>query len=130
MRPGGAAPAPAQHPARGLSTDEVQRLLAVIPHTPAGTRDRAIILFLLLTGRRRSEVLPLTAGDIELGEPAFWAYRGKGGTRGRRELPAPAYAALMVALTVFGRRLEAMAPTDPIWPTAARAGGVSGATMA
>ena len=38
---------------RGLSADEVQRLLAIIPDTPVGLRDRAIILTLLLTGRRR-----------------------------------------------------------------------------
>ena len=43
-------------PARGLSAEEVRRLLAVIPDTPPGLRDRAIILTLVLTGRRRAEV--------------------------------------------------------------------------
>jgi site-specific recombinase XerD len=44
---------------RGLSPTEIKRLLAVIPETSAGLRDRAIIVTLLLTGRRRSEVMNL-----------------------------------------------------------------------
>jgi site-specific recombinase XerD len=47
-------------PARGLSAEEVRRLLAVIPDTPQGLRDRAIILTLVLTGRRRAEVFRMT----------------------------------------------------------------------
>ena len=85
---------------RGLSADEVRRLLAIIPDTQVGLRDRAIILTLLLTGRRRSKVLNLTAGDIETGEPAFYRYSGKGGKQGRRELPRPAYVACVSALSV------------------------------
>jgi site-specific recombinase XerD len=48
-------------PPRGLVAADIQRLLAVIPDTPVGLRDRAIILVLTLTGRRRSEVLGLKA---------------------------------------------------------------------
>src|SRR5215207_8188611 len=40
-------------PARGLSAEQVRSLLAVIPDDVAGRRDRAIILTLVLTGRRR-----------------------------------------------------------------------------
>jgi site-specific recombinase XerC len=49
---------------RGLSTDEIVRLLAVIPDKPAGLRDRAIILTLVLPGRRKTEVMNLKATDI------------------------------------------------------------------
>ena len=81
-------PRVATAPPRGLSADQVRQLLAVIPATPAGLRDRAIILTLVLTGRRRSEVLSLRAGDLtEDGERVYYIYRGKGGKRGRRELP-------------------------------------------
>src|ERR1035437_9068287 len=55
-------------PARGLSADEVRRLLSVIPDTPQGLRDRAIILTLLLTGRRRAEVFSMTAGSLSFEE--------------------------------------------------------------
>ncbi len=51
-------------PARGYSADEVRRLLGVVPDTVPGRRDRAILLALILTGRRRAEVLGLRAGDI------------------------------------------------------------------
>ena len=110
---------------RGLSADEVRRLLSVIPDTQAGLRDRAIVLMLVLTGRRRSEVLNLTAGDIEPGEPAYYRYRGKGGKRGRRELPRPAYAAAVRALAAFGKDMATMGPTDPLWPSCGSDGPVS-----
>ena len=78
-------------PARGLSADEVRRLLAVIPDTPQGLRDRAIILTLVLTGRRRAEVFRMTAGDLNFENGVcFYSYRGKGGKTGRREFPQPA----------------------------------------
>ena len=74
-----------QSVARGLGAEEVRRLLAVVPDTVAGRRDRALLLAFILTGRRRSEVIGLTAGDISVeGETAFYSYRGKGGKVGRR----------------------------------------------
>jgi site-specific recombinase XerD len=92
-------PRTVQSVARGLSADEVRRLLAVVPDTVAGRRDRALLLVFVLTGRRRMEVIGLTAGDISVeGDTAFYSYRGKGGIRGRRELPRPAYAALCATL--------------------------------
>ena len=79
-----------QSPARRYSDIEVRNLLAVTPDTVAGRRDRAILLTLVLTGRRRTEVISLTAGDLSIeGETTFYACRGKGGKRGRRELPTP-----------------------------------------
>jgi integrase/recombinase XerD len=83
-----------QSPPRGLSAEEIRRLLAVIPDTPSGLRDRAIILTLTLTGRRRSEVINLVAGDISTSGGLFYTYRGKGGKSGRRELPRPAFDAI------------------------------------
>ncbi len=66
-----------QSPPRGLSAEEIQRLLAVIPGSKTGLRDRAIIL--MLTGRRRTEVLSLTRRDIsEDGDTVFYSHKGKG----------------------------------------------------
>jgi site-specific recombinase XerD len=74
-----------QSVARGYSADEVRRLLAVVPDAVAGRRDRALLLTFILTGRRRAEVIGLTAGDINLeGETAFYSYRGQ-----RREARTP-----------------------------------------
>ncbi len=63
----------------GLSAPQVRQLLHVIPDTTKGRRDIAIVLTLVLTGRRRSEVVNLTAGDIAFDDSAaFYRYTGKG----------------------------------------------------
>jgi integrase/recombinase XerD len=103
-------------PARGLTPAELKRLQRAIPATPAGTRDRAIVLMLVLTGRRRSEVLNLQRCDIDAGgEVALYSYRGKGGKRGRRELPAPVLVAIRAGLRAYGRRLEDLEPTERVF---------------
>ncbi len=114
---------------RGLTADDVRRLLAVIPNTNVGLRDKAIVLTLVLTGRRRAEVLNMTAGDISLeGASAYYSYRGKGGKTGRRELPRPALDAIQQALAAWGMSLETMASGESIWPSggAGMAGLTSG----
>jgi integrase/recombinase XerC len=117
-------------PARGYSADEVRRLLAVVPDTVAGRRDRAILLTLILTGRRRAEVIGLRAGDITLeGETAFYAYRGKGGKRGLRELPRPVYDAIVRTLTDAGKELATMEPGESLWQADARRSGITSATF-
>jgi integrase/recombinase XerC len=116
--------------ARGLSADEVRRLLAVVPDTVAGRRDRALLLVFVLTGRRRSEVINLTAGDISVeGDTAFYSYWGKGGKRGRRELPRPAYEALCVTLADVGLSLADMEPTASLWQAGSGPRGITGATL-
>ncbi len=119
-----------QAPARGLSADEVRRLLAVVPDTVAGRRDRAILLVLILTGRRRAEVIGLTAGDLTLEDDVpFYAYRGKGGKRGRRELPRPAYQAILATLADAGLELTAMEPSASLWQAGAGERGVTSSTF-
>lgn len=117
-------------PARGYSADEVRRILAVVPDTLRGRRDRAILLTLVLTGRRRSEVLGMTAGDITLeGETAFYSYRGKGGKRGRRELPRPAYEAVCATLSDCGKELGSMSPSESLWQAGATSAGLTSGTL-
>jgi integrase/recombinase XerC len=116
--------------ARGLTAEEVRRLLAVVPDTIAGRRDRALLLTFVLTGRRRTEVISLTAGDVNLeGETAFYSYRGKGGKRGRRELPRPAYEALRVTLADAGLVLGEMDQEASLWQAGAGPRGVTSATF-
>jgi integrase/recombinase XerC len=103
-------------PARGYSAEEVRRLLAAVPDTIVGRRDRAILLTFVLTGRRRTEVIRLTAGDISVEDGvAFYAYKGKGGKRGRRELPRPAHEAICATLADRGLELATMAPDESLW---------------
>jgi len=116
--------------ARGYSADEVRRLLAVIPDTVRGRRDRALLLVLVLTGRRRAEVIGLTAGDVSLeGETVFYSYRGKGGKRGRRELPRPAYEAILRTLADAGTELSTMDPGESLWQAGAGPRGISSGTF-
>lgn len=116
--------------ARGLSADEVRRLLGVVPDTVAGRRDRAILLTLVLTGRRRAEVIGMTAGDVSLedGVP-YYTYRGKGGKRGRRELPRPAYEAILVTIADAGLELGSMEKTASLWQAGAGERGVTSSTF-
>jgi integrase/recombinase XerC len=117
-------------PARGLSADEVRRLLAVVPDTVVGRRDRAILLVLILTGRRRAEVIGMAAGHISLQDDVpYYTYRGKGGKRGRRELPRPAYAAILATLADAGLDLATMPPTASLWQAGAGERGVTSSTF-
>jgi len=123
-------PRAVQSVARGYGADEVRRLLAVVPDTVAGRRDRALLLTFILTGRRRSEVIGLTAGDIGVeGDTAFYAYRGKGGKRGRRELPRPAYEALCATLADAGLSLGSADKDASLWQAGAGPRGVTGSTF-
>ena len=115
---------------RGLTADDIRKLLTVIPATPVGLRDRAIILTLTLTGRRRAEVLNMTVGDLTQEDGVVWyRYRGKGGKQGKRELPEPAYAALTAALLAFGRDIATMPPGASLWPSSANDRGVTSGTF-
>ena len=88
-----------------------------------GDWDRAIILTLTLTGRRRAEVLNLKAGDLtQYGDAVLYGYRGKGGKQGKRELPQPAVQAIQVALAAFGKDLANMKPGESLWPSSASSG--------
>jgi Site-specific recombinase XerD len=107
-------PRAVQSVARGYGADEVRRLLAVVPDTVAGRRDRAILLTLVLTGRRQT---------------VFYSYRGKGGKRGRRELPHPAYEAICTTLADAGKELATMAPAESLWQAGARPEGVTSGTF-
>jgi len=123
-------PRATQSVARGYSADEVRRLLAVMPDSVAGRRDRALLLTFILTGRRRTEVIGLTAGDISIeGDTVFYAYRGKGGKRGRRELPRPAYEALCATLADAGLELGSMPKEASLWQAGAGVRGVTSSTF-
>ena len=102
-------------PARGLDRDEIKRLLSAIPDSLAGKRDKAIVVTFILTGRRRSEVMNLKAGDLSRKGAVFYAYRGKGGRHHRRELPEPCVAAIVEALAARGKSLQDMADDDPLF---------------
>ena len=123
-------PKPRPSSPSGLSAPQVRQLLQVIPNTVKGRRDLAIVLTLVLTGRRRSEVINLTAGDVSFDDSAvFYRYLGKGGLRGRRELPRPALTAIVRSLADVGKDLSQMHPSESLWQAGAGPQGVSSATF-
>ena len=118
-------------PPKGLTAADIKKLLGVMPGTPAGLRDRAIILTLTLTGRRRAEVLNLKAGNLTQEEQAiYYSYRGKGGKHGKRELPQPAFRAIQQALAAYSKDFSTMKPEESLWPSSADSGrGISSGTF-
>ncbi len=116
--------------ARGLSGEQIHRLLNIVPATPVGLRDRAIILTLVFTGRRRAEVLGMTAGSISVeNATVFYSYRGKGGKTGRRELPRPACEATCTWLECGGKDLTMMRPDESLWPDTRGGRGITSGTF-
>jgi len=81
-------------PLPGIPTAHIQAMLATCTHTHLGQRDRAMILFLLDTGLRKTEFTRLNYGNIDLKTGAVTILKGKGakdrtvflGNRCRREL--------------------------------------------
>jgi integrase/recombinase XerC len=111
-RPKAGAPTP-----RGLDADELRQLLAALPDDDRGRRDRAVIVTAVLTGLRRTEVLGMTRGSLDLrGDVAFYQVRTKGGTVRRRELPAPALAAIGAYWSGRGARLDALPAGERLFP--------------
>lgn len=105
-------PTPRSITPKGLSAAELQRLLAAIPSTASGLRDRAIILTCVFTGLRRVEVMQFTVGGLtEDAGRVFYDIRAKGGIQRHRELPAPAVSAIQTMLEAEGRSLATM-PKD------------------
>ena len=103
---------------KGLTPEQIRALLAGTPNTISGRRDRAIILTAVLTGLRRTELIGLRASAIGLddsGTPMYTA-RTKGGKLRYRELPAPAWQAILTYLEANGRALDTLDDNDPIFP--------------
>ncbi len=136
--PGGASLLPGAAPVRGfrylkpsvryraLSASELERFFAVIPDTLAGARDRALFLVYFWTARRHAEIARLCWRDIEPAtiidsdeaahEGHIYRYIGKGHAREikTKELPAPAYSAIVAFLT-RAKRLDTIQPQEPIF---------------
>jgi integrase/recombinase XerD len=106
---------------RGLEADELRRLLAAVPESPSGLRDRAVIVTAVLTGLRRSEAMGLRAGDLTRNGTVYYSVRTKGGRERHRELPVPAFSAIVTALEAAGRPLESLSAEDRLFPVSSGA---------
>ena len=104
---------------RGLTSQEVQRILTLCPSTPRGIRDRAILLLLIRLGLRAGDVAGLRFSDLCF-ETATIRVSGKGGREVLLPLPQDVGDALLEYLNA-GRPqvqseyvfLRSMAPFKP-----------------
>lgn len=72
---------------RAMEWETFKKILDAVPPTPVGMRDKAILLFLGFTGRRRAEVAHLRASDVDLKKMRYTC-RVKGGKVMTWELPS------------------------------------------
>src|SRR5687767_8444779 len=88
-----------------FSEGDLSRLLAAcVPDTPAGTRDRAMVLTLLDTGVRCSELVQLKLEDLDLADGRLRVLHGKGNRQRVVPFAGRCRAALVRYLAVRGER--------------------------
>jgi integrase len=101
-----------------LSPGEVRAVLAAInTGCLTGSRDYALLLTLLVTGRRISEVLGMRWGDLEpMGEGGYvFTYRDRDGRLRGTILPGRCYRAICAYLEKDGRPPERMGAGDYVF---------------
>ena len=121
------APKVPQDPLEPVNLDYLKAMLAVCPRRNLlGERDRAIMMFLLDSGCRRSEFLALNVRDVNLGTGAVLVRRGKGSKWRTAFIGAKTRRALLR----YVRHRKNLADSAPLWaneegqrlsPTALRA---------
>ena len=101
-----------------ISADAVKDCLkAINSKSLCGSRDLALIITYIYTGRRSSEIAGLRWGDLEHDAARgryYYAWTGKGNKSRTDELPPPAWHAITNCLRVTGR-LETIRPADYIF---------------
>lgn len=101
-----------------MSLETVRKVLKRInTATALGSRDFALLMTYLYTGRRSSEIANLRWADIEVdGQRGryYYDWRGKGGKSRKDELPPPCYHAIVAFLKLTGRHAT-IQPDDYIF---------------
>lgn len=112
---------------KSLTDEELGNLLSVVRRKAlngelVGLRDYAILLLLLATGMRRTEVISLRGSDLKLGPTLVLNNRVKGGHYVGREVSDPwVLEALLNYLTSAGR-MHVLKTDAPVWTRHDRAG--------
>lgn len=103
---------------QALTVSQVKRLLAVVRQRRdlIGLRDYALLRFYLGTGKRRSEIIRLTWGDLDLdGEHLLITTKDKGGEFHEREVRDPGIVTALLNYLEASGRLGRMRDASPIW---------------
>ena len=99
-----------------ISDEDYERLVATCDGSFIGRRDRAIMTVLNSTGCRRSELVALTVGDLDLNQGQVLIRRSKSGVGRYAYLDETSTKALLQWLrhrTIH--RGDSLAPTEPLW---------------
>ena len=118
---------------QALSDDELDALLGVV-RTKANAgelvamRDYALLLFFVLTGHRREEVLRLAWGNLKRNGVLTVRFLNKGGDYTSEEVNLACWDALVDYLRAAGR-LDAMTPDAPLWTAHDRSGKSTGSPL-
>jgi site-specific recombinase XerD len=97
-----------------LTEPEITALLAEPNRsTWTGRRDHALLMLACQTGLRASELIHLTAGDVQLGTGAHVSCMGKG----RKQRITPLTTATVTTLRAWCDEQTAGGPTDSLFPT-------------
>lgn len=118
---------------QALSDDELAALLGVVKAKAeagelASLRDYAVLLFYILTGHRREEVLRLKWGDLKRNGVLTVRFLNKGGDYTSEEVSLLCWDALVDYLDAAGR-LDGMTPDSPLWTAHDRSGLSTGAPL-
>ncbi len=105
---------------KALSDAELRRLLQVVKTAAdsgdiVAKRDYALLLFYVLTGMRRQEIIQLTWGDLALAEAIVLTTQVKGGTYRTKEVADPSVKAALLEYLAASGRLSALLPESPLW---------------
>ena len=116
---------------QALSDDELAALLGVVKANAdsgelVAKRDYALLLFFVLTGHRREEVLRLTWGSLKKNGVLTVRFLNKGGDYTSEEVNLFCWDALVDYLRAAGR-LDDMTLDSPLWVAHDRAGQATGA---
>ena len=118
---------------QALTDDELDALLGVVrTKANAGAlvamRDYALLLFFVLTGHRREEVLRLTWGNLKKNGVLSVRFLNKGGDYTSEEVNLACWDALVDYLRAAGR-LDAMTKDTPLWTAHDRSGRSTGSPL-
>lgn len=109
-------------------TDEQLRAVVEVVRKKAeagelvGKRDYALLLFYLVTGMRRQEVIGLRGGDLQLDDAIVVTGKVKGGDYLSREVRDPALRAALDDYLASSGRLGVLNADGPLWTRHDRAG--------
>ena len=113
---------------KAWTDDEMNALLAVVKRSAdagsvVGKRDYALLLFYLLTGLRRNEVISLRGKDLKhKDDRLIIGYKRKGGKFVGREVSDPTLLEALEDYLGSAKRMEVLRTGGPLWTRHDRAG--------